>query len=293
MKLGIIGGSGLYAIDGLANLQEVAVETPFGAPSDVMFEGRLTNVDVVFLPRHGRGHRLMPAELNHRANIFALKTRGVDRIISFSAVGSLREDIAPGDFVLVDQFVDRTKQSAKHTFFGNGVVAHIAFAHPTCPVLRSVISIIVREVAAESGGAFNMHNGGTYLNMEGPAFSTLAESILYKSWGMDVIGMTNLAEAKLSREAEICYLPVAMVTDYDCWHEDHESVSVEMIIETLMKNAATAKAVIKSLAAVLAATGDDGCDCRSALDNAIITAPDAIPAAARAELAPIIGKYIV
>jgi len=253
--------------------------------------GQLGERQVVFLPRHGRGHRLMPGELNHRANLFALKLLGVEAIISISAVGSFREDMAPGDIVLVDQFVDRTRQTPAHTFFGDGVVAHVGFARPTCDEMRQQLHIAADEVlAADNPDHVSVHNGGTYLNMEGPAFSTLAESMLYKSWGMDVIGMTNLGEAKLAREAEIPYQTVAMVTDYDCWHEGHETVSVEMVIQTLLKNAELAKRLIRQVVPKL--TISAGNPCRSALKNAIITAPDAIPAARREELAPLIGKYL-
>ncbi len=292
MKVGIIGGSGLYDINGIENLEEINVETPFGKPSDALIQGTLEGTDVVFLPRHGRGHKLLPGELNHRANIFAMKTLGVEAIISISAVGSFREELAPGDVVLVDQFVDRTRRGTDQTFFGNGIVAHIAFSHPTCAELRTALYATLTEMLAEHNpNDMNCYVGGTYLNMEGPAFSTLAESLLYKSWGLDVIGMTNMAEAKLAREAEICYQTVAMVTDYDCWHEEFGPVDVEQIIATLNQNAEFAKDLVK---AILPKLGDvcQCPDCASALKCAIITSPDAIPSERKEALAPIIGKYV-
>lgn len=291
MKIGIIGGSGLYEIDGVTDLQEHAIDTPFGAPSDIIMGGRLGDNEVFFLPRHGRGHRLLPGELNHRANIFAFKFIGIERILSFSAVGSFKEDLAPGDFVLIDQFVDRTRHTPKHTFFGDGVAGHIAFSHPTCDVLRRTLNDVCRGYLSQQDTTANVHSGGTYLNMEGPAFSTLAESMLYKSWGMDVIGMTNMAEARLAREAEICYLTVAMVTDYDCWREGHESVSVEMVIKTLMQNAANAREIIKLAVPAVAAEARD-CPCSSALACAVITSPDAIAPETVERLRPIVGKYL-
>jgi 5'-methylthioadenosine phosphorylase len=291
VKLGIIGGSGLYAMDGLTNVTEVAVDTPFGAPSEVFVRGELAGVECYFLPRHGRGHRLLPQELNHRANLYAFKVLGVEQILSISAVGSFREEMAPGDVVLVDQFVDRTKRSADHTFFGDGCVAHIGFAHPTCDRLRNTLAAVIDEVlATDNPHGCHLHERGTYLNMEGPAFSTLAESRLYRAWGLDVIGMTNLAEAKLAREAEMCYLTLAMVTDYDCWHETHATVSVEMIIATLLRNAELAKQVIRTAASRLAHPAPE-CPCRHALKNAIITQPSAIPPATRQRLAPLVAKY--
>lgn len=291
MKIGIIGGSGLYEIDGITGLQKIEVDTPFGPPSDKLITGQLGASEVFFLPRHGRGHRLLPGELNHRANIFALKSLGVERVLSFSAVGSFKEEMAPGDFVLVDQFVDRTRHTPRHTFFGDGLAGHIGFSHPTCDVQRQALHEVCRAYLPQHSKTANVHNGGTYLNMEGPAFSTLAESMLYKGWGMDVIGMTNMAEARLSREAEMCYLTVAMVTDYDCWHETHEAVSVEMVIKTLLQNAAHAKEIIKLALPALEAVERD-CSCGSALANAIITAPDLIPAEAVERLRPVFGKYL-
>jgi 5'-methylthioadenosine phosphorylase len=294
MKIGIIGGSGLYDIDGLTDVEVTAVTTPFGAPSDAYTRGRLEGVEVVFLARHSRGHTIMPSELNLKANICGMKQLGVERIISFSAVGSLREDIAPRDFVLVDQFVDRTKRGTDHTFFGNGIVGHISFGDPVCPELRSALATAVAEVlrSTEPGPAGRppqVHTGGTYVNMEGPAFSTRAESHLYRSWGMDVIGMTNLGEAKLAREAEICYTTVAMVTDYDCWHSDHEDVSVELVIQTLLANAATAKAVIQTAIPLVAEQRN--CSCGDALRNAVITAPEKFAPATRQKLSFLLDRY--
>jgi 5'-methylthioadenosine phosphorylase len=283
-QIGIIGGSGLYQMEGLTDVREVSVETPFGKPSDDFITGTLENTRVAFLARHGRGHRILPTELPFRANIYAMKLLGVERIISASAVGSLQERYAPTNIVLPDQFFDRTRGRVS-TFFGEGAVAHITFAHPVCDVLLNVIAD-----AGESVGV-KMHRGGTYLCMEGPAFSTLAESRLYRSWGMDVIGMTNLQEAKLAREAEICYSTMALVTDYDCWHPDHDAVTVEMIIEYLNKNSANAQMIIRDAVRRLAAT-PRACKCGAALRHAILTRPDAIPAETKKKLAAIIGKYV-
>lgn len=294
MKIGVIGGSGLYQLEGVSELRELACETPFGAPSDVLMAGRLGDVEVVFLPRHGRGHRISPSELNHRANIFALKSLGVERILSVSAVGSFREDLSPGHVVLVDQFVDRTKRSADHTFFSGGIVAHVSLAEPICAAVREAVYGAAREVVASdsSGRDVQVHNGGVYLNMEGPAFSTRAESMLYKSWGMDIIGMTNLAEAKLAREAEMCYCTIAMVTDYDCWHETHENVTVEMVIQTLHRNVALARAILARAVPAVAACAADGCGCAEALQHAIITDPKSVPRELKKALAPIIGRIM-
>jgi 5'-methylthioadenosine phosphorylase len=283
-QIGIIGGSGLYQMEGLTDAHEVSVETPFGKPSDNFITGALENTRVAFLARHGRGHRIPPTELPFRANIYAMKLLGVERIISASAVGSLQERYAPTDIVLPDQFFDRTRGRVS-TFFGQGVVAHITFAHPVCDVLLNVIAD-----AGESVGV-KMHRGGTYLCMEGPAFSTLAESRLYRSWGMDVIGMTNLQEAKLAREAEICYSTMALVTDYDCWHPDHDAVTAEMIIEYLNKNSANAQMIIRDAVRRLAST-PRACKCGAALRHAILTQPSAIPAETKKNLAAIIGKYV-
>lgn len=294
MKLGIIGGSGLYDMEGFRNVTRCDAGTPFGQPSDALICGTLNGVEVVFLARHGEGHTIMPSEINHRANIYAMKQLDVDRIISISAVGSFRDDIAPRDIVMVDQFVDRTKRSSVHTFFGDGIVAHIAFGEPVCTTLRESVGKVAAEVLAEReagpGGRLpRVHKAGTYLNMEGPAFSTRAESFLYKSWGMDVIGMTNLAEAKLAREAEICFCAMAMVTDYDCWHDEHEAVSVELVVETLKENAAAAKDIIHRVAPCLESHA--ACPCHSALDHAVITDPGKFPRETRGKLALMLDKY--
>lgn len=281
--IGVIGGSGLYAMDGLTNVQEVALETPFGAPSDSFITGDLGETKMVFLPRHGRGHRISPSEINFRANIWGLKKLGVSRIISISAVGSMREDIAPGDFVLIDQFFDRTRHRVD-TFFNEGVVAHVMFADPICEETRQVLLAAARESDVK------VHDGGTYINMEGPQFSTRAESRIYRGWGVDVIGMTNLQEARLAREAEIGYATVAMATDYDCWHDAHDAVTVEAVIATMQANVEKARSVIRAAAPLLAAT--DACSCDSALQHAIMTAPETIPAAARERLGLLIGKYL-
>jgi len=294
MKLGIIGGSGLYEIESIQNLASSAISTPFGSPSDEYMTGNLDGVEVVFLPRHGRGHRILPGELNHRANIFGMKKLGVTHILSISAVGSLKAELKPRDMVLVDQYFDRTKRSMDHTFFGNGIAGHIAFGEPVCPELRNLAATAAESAIAETeitDADPKVHNGGTYLNMEGPAFSTKAESLTYQSWGMDVIGMTNLAEAKLSREAEICYCTVAMVTDFDCWHPDHDHVTVEMIIKTLLANIDLAKAIIRQVTANCANLARE-CSCSSALASALITDPEMVSSDLRRDLAPIIGKYL-
>ena len=282
-EIGIIGGSGLYQMKGITDLHEVALETPFGKPSDSYMVGDLAGRRVAFLSRHGRGHRIMPTEINFRANIHGMKQLGVERIISVSAVGSLKEEHAPLDFVLPDQFYDRTKQRIS-TFFGDGVVAHIAFGDPICEHMSKVVFDACRVAGV------NVKHGGTYVCMEGPQFSTKAESNLYRSWGMDVIGMTNLQEAKLAREAELCYVTVAMVTDYDCWHESHDAVTVDQIVAVLLKNAEHACNVVRE--AVAAMPKDRGCKCGSALATAIITQKDAIPAATKEKLKLIIGKYV-
>ncbi len=281
--IGIIGGSGLYDMAELTDREERTIATPFGDPSGPYVIGTLRGRRVAFLARHGAGHRLLPSELNFRANIFGFKVLGVERILSASAVGSLKEEYRPLDILVPDQFFDRTKGRIS-TFFGRGIVAHIAFAHPLCGDLSRVAAD-----CAESVGA-TVHRGGTYVNMEGPQFSTLSESRLYRSWGMDVIGMTNLQEAKLAREAEICYATLALVTDYDCWHPDHDSVTVDLIIANLTQNALTAQKTIA--AAVERLNGPRTCGCKDALATAIITRPEHVPAATRQELAPIIGKYI-
>jgi 5'-methylthioadenosine phosphorylase len=281
--IGIIGGSGLYSMPGFEAHEERTLSTPWGAPSDAYIVGSLAGKEVAFLSRHGRGHRLSPSELNFRANIYGFKLLGVERILSLSAVGSLKEEHRPLDFVLPDQFVDRTMGRVS-TFFGDGLVAHISFAHPICPQLSKV------AVAACKHAGVTAKSGGTYLCMEGPAFSTLAESNLYRSWGMDVIGMTNLQEAKLAREAEICYVTFAMVTDYDCWHPDHDAVTVNDIIANLMRNAENACAVV--IAAVKAMPEKRECKCGSALEHALITHRNAIPETTRKKLELLVGKYL-
>ncbi|MGC8743509.1 MAG: S-methyl-5'-thioadenosine phosphorylase [Verrucomicrobiia bacterium] len=283
-RIGIIGGTGLYEIEGLKNQKWVTVKTPFGNPSDKILLGELCGREVLFLPRHGRGHRILPGELNHRANIWALKKLGVSWIISVSAVGSLQEKYKPRDIVVIDQFVDRTKKSAEHTFFGNGIVVHIAFAHPVCEELRKILF----ESAQELG--LPVHNGGSYVNMEGPAFSTKAESIANHNSGFSVIGMTNLGEAKCAREAEIAYATLAMVTDYDCWKENEEHVTVEMVVEHLKYNAQNAKNIIvKSIPRI---PSEPSCSCHNALKNAILTDKKYWTKAAIKRLKPIIGKYL-
>ena len=282
-QIGVIGGSGLYSLPGLENVDEISIETPWGAPSDAYVVGTIRGKRIAFLARHGRGHRLLPSELNFRANIFGFKKLGVERILSFSAVGSLRADLVPQAFVLPDQFFDRTRGRIA-TFFGKGVVAHIAFADPVCPTLLDLLA------KACQGAGVTAHRGGTYICMEGPAFSTKAESHVYRSWKMDVIGMTNLQEAKLAREAEICYATVAMVTDYDCWYPDHDSVTVEQIINNLVSNSANANRVLLEAVAVMPAART--CGCGSALKNAILTDPAKIPPETRRDLDLLIGKYL-
>jgi 5'-methylthioadenosine phosphorylase len=282
-RIGIIGGSGLYAMPGFEAEQERVVDTPWGQPSDSYVTGRLAGREVVFLARHGRGHRLSPSELNFRANIYGFKSLGVERIISLSAVGSLKEEHRPLDFVIPDQFFDRTRGRAS-TFFGEGLVAHVSFADPVCPELASLVA----DACATAG--VNAKRGGTYLCMEGPAFSTKAESNVYRSWGMDVIGMTNLQEAKLAREAELCYVTAAMVTDYDCWHAEHDAVTVTDIIANLTKNAESACKVVS--AAVAAMPESRNCKCGSALKHALITNPSAIPETTRKKLELLVGKYL-
>jgi len=284
IRIGVIGGSGLYDMAALTGRRELTIDTPFGPPSGPFVVGSLGGKEVAFLARHGVGHRLLPSELNFRANIYALKTLGVERIVSASAVGSLKEEYAPLDLVIPDQFFDRTRGRVS-TFFGSGLVAHVAFAHPICPDLSEVA-----YHAAGRAGA-KVHKGGTYVCMEGPQFSTRAESLLYRQWGMDIIGMTNLQEAKLAREAEICYTTIALVTDYDCWHPEHDSVTTEMIIANLIQNAATAQKVIAGAVAALD-LDKRPCACGSALATAIITRPEHVPAETKKTLAPIVGKYM-
>jgi 5'-methylthioadenosine phosphorylase len=283
IQIGIIGGSGLYDMAELTDRQELPIETPFGPPSGPYVVGTLGGTRVAFLARHGLGHRLTPSELNFRANIYGFKTLGVERLLSASAVGSLREDMAPLDLVIPDQFIDRT-HGRIGTFFGDGMVAHIAFADPVCGDLARV----AYEAAVEAGAT--VHKGGTYVCMEGPAFSTRAESCLYRAWGAHIIGMTNLQEAKLAREAEICYATIALVTDYDCWHPDHDHVTVEMVINTLHQNARTAQRVMAGAVSVLA-DAPRTCGCGQALATAIITRRDLVPEDTRRVLAPIIGRY--
>jgi 5'-methylthioadenosine phosphorylase len=282
-KIGIIGGSGLYSMPGFEAQQECAIETPWGKPSDPYVVGKLAGKEVAFLARHGKGHRISPSELNFRANIWGFKKLGVERILSLSAVGSLKEEHRPLDFVIPDQFVDRTRGRIS-TFFGEGLVAHVSFAHPVCSQLAQA------ALGAAKQAGVNAKLGGTYLCMEGPAFSTLAESNLYRSWGMDVIGMTNLQEAKLAREAEICYVTIAMVTDYDCWHPDHDAVTVSDIVANLTKNAENACNLVA--AAVRAMPETRECKCGSALAHALITDRTTIPDATRKKLELLVGKYL-
>ena len=282
-QIGIIGGSGLYDMAELTGREERRLETPFGEPSAPYVIGTLGGKRVAFLARHGIGHRLMPSELNFRANIFGLKTLGVEYLLSASAVGSLKEEYKPLDLVIPDQFFDRTRGRVS-TFFGRGLVAHVGFAHPFCAPLGDIAYQAARQAGA------TVHKGGTYVCMEGPQFSTLAESKLYRSWGADIIGMTNLQEAKLAREAEICYTTIALVTDYDCWHPDHDSVTVDLVIANLLQNAKTAQAIIAG--AIDALPFARTCECATALKYAVITRPEAIPERTRAELAPLVGKYL-
>jgi 5'-methylthioadenosine phosphorylase len=281
--IGIIGGSGLYEMDGLEILREERVRTPFGDPSDRYIVGRLEGRPVAFLARHGRGHSLMPSELNFRANIFGFKLLGAEWILSASAVGSMKEEVKPLDILIPDQFFDRTNGRAG-TFFGNGLIVHVSVADPTCHVLGDALYRAGRQVGA------TMHKGGTYLCIEGPQFSTRAESRIYRGWGVDVIGMTNLQEAKLAREAEICYATMALITDYDVWHETEEDVSVESVVAILRQNAATARAVLR--AAVTMIPAERSCPCAHALRDAIITPREKVPAGVKRELAPIVGKYL-
>jgi 5'-methylthioadenosine phosphorylase len=283
-RIGIIGGSGLYHIEGFTNQKWIKVTTPFGSPSDDFLAGKLAGRDVVFLPRHGRGHRILPSELNHRANLWAMKKLGVAWVISVSAVGSLQAKHKPCDIVLPDQFVDRTKQNFAHTFFGRGIVGHIAFADPICEELRQIVLKSARALKAR------IHDGGAYVNMEGPAFSTRAESITNHKLGYDVIGMTNLGEAKCAREAEIAYATMAMITDYDCWKVDEAHVTVEMVIANLTKNAAMAKGIIAKIIPQIPTKPN--WPCHSALQNAIMTDKKCWPAKTKKELAPLLSKYL-
>ena len=283
IRIGIVGGSGLYDMAEVTDRQEVTLTTPFGDPSGPYVLGTLRGKRVAFLARHGVGHRFSPSELNFRANIFGFKMLGVEYLLSASAVGSLKEEYKPLDIVVPDQFFDRTKGRIS-TFFGQGLVAHVGFAHPFCKILSG----LAFDAGSRSGAT--VHRGGTYVCMEGPQFSTLAESKLYRSWGMDIIGMTNLQEAKLAREAEICYSTLALVTDYDCWHPDHDSVTVEMVIANLVQNAKTAQQIIAGAVEQLPYART--CECASALKHALITRPDAVPARIKTELAPLVSKYL-
>jgi len=282
-EIGIIGGSGLYTMAGLQGAREVRIRTPFGDPSDALVVGHLEGQPVAFLARHGRGHRILPSEINFRANIYAMKILGVKRIISVSAVGSLKEDLKPLDFLIPDQFYDRTRLRVA-TFFGGGVVAHVSFDHPTCPQLSGVLGDACNRAKVK------VHRGGTYVCIEGPQFSTLAEANVHRQMGFDIIGMTNVTEAKLAREAELCYASVAMITDYDCWHTDHASVTLEQVMANLARNAENAQNVLREVVRAMPAVRT--CKCGQALAHAIVTDRKLIPAATRRKLAPIAGKYL-
>ena len=282
-RIGVIGGSGLYEMADLTVKEEVVVHTPFGMPSDRYLIGEIGGRELIFLPRHGRGHRILPSHLNYRANIYGMKKLGVEWILSVSAVGSMREDIEPGQIVIIDQFFDRTRERPS-TFFGDGVAGHITFADPVCPNVRSLL-----VESARSAGA-TVHDGGTYICIEGPQFSTRAESNVFRSWGVDVIGMTNLPEARLAREAEICYATIALCTDYDCWHEGEEDVTIEAILETMRQNISSAQAIIKE--AVGHFPLPRSCPCAEALKYAIMTPAELIPPATRQSLDLLIGKYL-
>lgn len=281
--LGVIGGSGLYELTGMSGVERLRLSTPFGDPSDELVRGRLGDVTAIFVPRHGVGHRLLPTEINFRANLFALKQLGVEWLVSVGAVGSLREQLAPGHVVIPDQFIDRTV-ARPSTFFGAGIVAHVSLAYPVCPVLSAIAERAVRDAGA------TVHRGGTYICMEGPQFSTRAESHLYRQWGADVIGMTQWQEAKLAREAEICFASLALVTDYDCWHPVADHVVIGDVLRILAENAELARRAVALTAATLPPSRD--CACAHALEHAIVTDRARIPAAARAALAPLVGKYL-
>ncbi len=283
-KIGVIGGSGLYELEGIKKIKEVSVDTPYGTPSANFVVCELAGKEIVFLPRHGAHHQISPSRINYRANIYGMKRLGVSRIISLSACGSLKEELKPLDFVIPTQFVDRTNQARKYTFFDEGVVAHIGFAHPVCQDLAGTVN------TAATNLGINIHYGKTYVNMEGPQFSTLAESKLYRSWGMDIVGMTNIAEARLAREAEICYVSLASVTDYDCWHPNHESVTVDVILNNLKRNVANSKKILREF--LMQVGPQDMCPCGEALKFAILTQPEFIPAQTKEKLDIIIGKYI-
>ncbi len=283
MKIGVIGGSGLYEMETIQQKRWISVTTPFGKPSDQYLTGRIGGRDVVFLPRHGRGHKILPSELNHRANLYGMKTLGVSHVISISAVGSLKEEYQPTDVVVIDQFIDRTKRSLDFTFFGEGVVAHVAFADPICRRLQQTLADSAKRAGA------TVHVGGTYVNMEGPAFSTRAESHFHRTMGWDVVGMTNYGEARCAREAEICYATLAMVTDYDCWHEGHEAVTAKMVVANLTKNSATAQEILRFAVAALDPEAD--CSCRHALASAIMTPLKVMRPTTRKKLALLLKKY--
>jgi len=284
MTIGVIGGSGLYEIEGLTDIEEVRLDTPFGDPSDLFITGMLEGVKMVFLPRHGRGHRLLPSEVPYRANIYGMKKLGVQRIISVSAVGSMKEEIVPGHIVIPDQFFDRTQGKRASTFFGQGVAGHVQFADPVCSELSGVLFD-----AGQRAGA-TVHKGGTYICIEGPNFSTRAESTIYRSWGVDIIGMTNIPEARLAREAEICYGTVALATDYDCWHDGHDDVTVEAVLAIIKQNVTMARNIIKQAVCTLSA--ESRCECGEALKFAIMTDRSLIPEQTRNDLEPILGKYL-
>lgn len=284
VEIGILGGTGLYEIEGIKNVREVRLETPFGDPSDAYAVGELEGRTVAFLSRHGRGHRFLPAEVNYRANILGFKMLGVERVISVNSVGSLKEDIHPRDIVFADQFYDRTRRP--NTFFGNGIVAHISFAEPVCPVLSQGLFDVARKLDVRS------RLGGTYITIEGPSFSSKAESRIFRSWGCDVIGMTGATEAKLCREAEICYSTMNLVTDYDVWHEEEQSVTVDLILENLRLNIHNAKAIVKKALGSLPAREAGSCSCGRALENTFVTNPDLVPADVKRTLRPLIGKYM-
>lgn len=284
--IGIIGGTGIYDMEGLTDVEELTLQTPFGPPSDAIRVGTLAGMRVAFLARHGRGHRLLPAEVPYRANIWALKSLGVEQIIAISACGSMKEKYAPGDIVIPDQLFDRTRRRDP-SFFGDGLVAHISFAEPFCPNLRAILA----EAARKAGGT--VHEGGTYIIIEGPRFSSRGESMVFRSWGMDIIGMTTIPEAQLAREAEICYAVMAHVTDYDCWHETEEAVTVELVFETLQRNAEVAtRAVRHAIEALAASAGEEKCPCRMALQDALVTPWEIVPKKTKERLRPILEKYM-
>jgi 5'-methylthioadenosine phosphorylase len=285
--IGIIGGSGLYELEGLGSVEEVRLDTPFGSPSDAYLVGRLGDAKLVFLPRHGRGHRYAPHEINYRANVHGMKQLGVEWLLSVSAVGSMKEAIRPGDIVVVDQFIDRTKRR-ESSFFGEGAVGHVSFADPICGAMADVVYGVAAKACPAAGST--AHRGGTYVVIDGPQFSTRAESFLYRSWGVDVIGMTNLPEAKLAREAELCYATIALSTDYDCWHDTEEDVSVAAVVATLRKNVALAKSILKGVVEALPAAR--GCACAHASEHALMTDPRIIPPATRQRLDLIVGRYL-